>query len=225
MINNEESLIIACRDYQEDHIDELLETTNDEKEHIFGYGYEKKRNNTIKLLNKKPNKKNRKKRKISVRALAIAAILMVTAISAVAYGPIKSYMETVHSDWTEIIFNKQNTNDCMEVYPGYIPKGYKLVENSLVKNFSQYMRFENEEGKIIIIDVSLANGMVALNTERNDYKVVDINGYDSFVCNDLGMATIVWSTGEYVYTIDADLTDILTEETVVKIANELERVK
>ena len=89
--------------------------------------------------------------------------------------------------------------------PSYIPKGFTLVDKSIIDNDATYTYLG--KNKAIVFSQGTKEGWGAsVDNEKSKATVETINGQDYYInySDDLG-STIIWDNGEYLFSLSAEL--------------------
>ena len=165
-------------------------------------------------------KNNRKGLKRGVKALLIAAIiLLIAALTAFAFEPVRNFVFKVYSDCTEFVFHngEKSEGDYLYAEYSYIPDGYELVSNIKTKT-QQKIIYENGSYQIVIKSGVGSDSVLGIDTEQSESGGIVINGYDGYYSINQTSLIVVWSTGKNYHMIKADQCDTITLDVIVRIA-------
>jgi hypothetical protein len=165
-------------------------------------------------------KKNRKGMKRGIKALLIAAIvLLAIAVTAFAFEPFRNIIYKVYTDCTEFVFEsvKGNKDDYLYAEYSYIPEGYILVQNNKTKT-SQKIIYENERYQIVIQTDTGSNSVLGIDTENAEFGDININGFDGYYSINQTSIIVAWSTGRNHHVICADQNNRTNLDDVIQIA-------
>ncbi len=172
---------------------------------------------------KSADKKNRKGMTRGIKALLIAAIiLLAAAFTAFAFEPVRNFVYTVYTDGTEFIFesSRGNKNDYLYADFSYIPDGYKLVSNTKTKTEHRIV-YMNGGNMLTINSYESSGSVLGIDTENAVHGELEINGCVGYYSINQSSLIIVWSTGKYFHIIIADQCDEIGYEDVVQIAQSI----
>ncbi len=193
--------------------DVLIPTDKDERLRDFIRNYEMK----------SAGKKNRKGMTRGIKALLIAAIiLMAAAFTAFAFEPVRNFVFKVYTDCTEFVFSSAKGNEDDYLYADflYIPDGYKLVSNTKTKTQHRIV-YMNGVNMLIIKSDESSGSVLGIDTENAVHGELEINGCVGYYSINQSSIIIVWSTGKYYHIIIADQCDEIGFEDVVQIAQSI----
>lgn len=146
--------------------------------------FETKINNLIKENNRRLLKR-KVKRCLKVASLFLGfSIFIVFKSTDANLKNIITNIKKVFQTHTVFEFSNETENYNVDVQvPTYIPKGYKLIEQSGDKNNCD-MRYENKDGNMIDYSCSVLHSTtVALDTEDAKIETVKIGNYDATFIN------------------------------------------
>lgn len=173
--------------------------------HEFSLEFETKMNNLI-----KENNRRLLKRKVK-RCLKVASLFLVFLGFSIFIGfkstdanlkNIITNIKKVFQTHTVFEFSNETENYNVDVQvPTYIPKGYKLIEQSGDKNNCD-MRYENEDGNMIDYSCSVIHSTtVALDTEDAKIETVKIGNYDATFISKDDLLTLFYEKEDRLFII------------------------
>lgn len=180
----------------------------------------------LRIINRQPVCKNTKPNKTKERfsfnnrlkaVLVAVIIILILAITAMAITPLRNLIIKVYKDCTDIVFNLENRNDFLYAKYDYIPERYKLKSDSQ-KDYYQFVVYTSGCNNLNISTFINEKSVAVIDTENaetSEIMVGDMQGYYSITEKKI---ILIWSTGKYNHRISADLTDEITIDTLVKIA-------
>ena len=188
----------ACILSQEQWINSFLPF----EEHVFSEKHEKKMKA---LFSRIRNNKYHRLTKNAIRAIIIAAIILSLAITAFAIEIVRSYNTyslNVGTFYKAAVSDKTMLNESLIVE--YIPKEYTLV---LEENETHNMikKFRSNNGKKIIIEKYISNGVVFFDTEKYPYEKINYDNIDYFYYNYENFNCVIWTKNNYTYNINSNL--------------------
>lgn len=104
-----------------------------------------------------------------------------------------------------------------ELMFGYIPEGFELVKSSSNES-SIYLKFENKD---LYFSFSLKNieSKIGIDTENGKIEKLTINGYEAVYSENKNINALIWSNGEFAFTIIGDI----PKEDIIKIAENFKK--
>ena len=166
-------------------------------------------------------KKNRKGLKRGVKALLIAAIIvmLIATVSVFAFKPVRNYVFHIFDNYTEFIFKpeKGTGRDFFSAEYLYIPEGFELVSDEKSK-ISQRLLYMNGMNQIVIYSVLNNNDLVKIDTEGSKTGEVEIGNSIGYYSSNEKVIILMWSTGRYYHQIIADACSLITLDDVINIA-------
>lgn len=172
-------------------------------------------------------KKNRKGLKRGIKALLIAAIvLLIAAFTAFAFEPVRNFVYKVYPDCTEFVFEsiKGNKDDFLYAEYSFIPEGYSIVSN-VKTDMGQKIIYENKNNQMLIQSGINSGSVIGIDTENAECGEIQINNYDGYYSINQTSIFVVWSTGKNYHMIKADQCDTITLDVIVRIAQSQQPVK
>ena len=166
-----------------------------------------------------PNNKNTGRIKRSIRAMIIAAaLLLILTLTAFAFEPVRDFIYNIYEDSTEFIFrNKSKRNgDYLFAEYSYIPEGYVLISENRTES-EQTIMLQNKMDRIIISSEK-SNSLLGIDTEKAVTDKISVNGHDGYFSVNQSSIILVWSTGKHYHYIVADLNENISIDVVVQIA-------
>lgn len=166
---------------QEQWVETLSEQ---EEEHTFSRWFDRRMD---RLYSKMRGDRYHHLSRASLSILVAAALIATLMIASVAYGPARRYLIEVFDDHTE--FQTENsglTSIPMDIQFGYIPSGFKLVEQEIdgatcvlskeggVGLVSDY-HFEDDNGRWIDVSKYAAGGQLDTDSEDHSIEVISHN--------------------------------------------------
>lgn len=222
-MTNEEILAEAC-DGAKTRLDAVyLEKINkmeqpaiSKREKIKIYNYIANLDNKINDNLKEYKPKRATKR--TLKAILIAAILLLLfAISSFAFSPVRNFFIKVYNDCSEIVFNISNEEDYLYSEYEYIPEGYKLVSDQKLKN-GQMCIYENHGKRIIIDSGYTENSALVIDTENSTTMDINHNDIVGYYSQTEKSNILVWSIGKCYHCITADISEEISLDELLKIA-------
>ncbi len=165
-------------------------------------------------------KKNRKGMTRGIKALLIAAIiLLIAAFTAFAFEPVRSFVYKVYTDCTEFVFSsvKGNKDDYLYAEYTYIPEGYVLVSDTKTKN-EQKTIYSNGSDQIIIRSVDYNEAVIGIDTENSDSGEIVVGKSVGYYSINKDVIILIWSTGHHFHKIIVDSNGIISLQDVVSVA-------
>ena len=165
-------------------------------------------------------KKNRKGMTRGIKALLIAAIiLLIVAFTAFAFEPVKNFVFKVYSDCTEFVFQsgEKSEGDYLYAEYTYIPDGYELVKDHKGKT-SHNLVYSDGTNEIEIWTRGDKNTTVLIDTEEAKTGELMIGNNVGFYSIARRSIILVWSTGKYHHDITADINENISLDDIVRVA-------
>ena len=220
---DEKTIKAACRSYDEQRLERLMQTLDAAPAHTFSRRYEKRKQAILRRYESYSPGQNRlhghRLSKKTVRVLLAAALLLLLLLgTALAFEPVRHYIFT-YFDGTDIIFRDDGRKDSLKETFTYIPEGYVLEEEKHSKESNYYLYRDKNKNKMSIY-TEINGGSVFINTEDVNYTEVDIQGFTGYYVERSDGLILTWTTGKYSHTIGADFnsTTNLTKAEILKIA-------
>ncbi len=190
-------------------------------EHEFSRSYLNHKRETIKMYENESAEsyyqhsfEKAHRRPIRVRTILIAALIMLFAtasVIAVAKPQIYYVIKEKLRSW-DITFSAESdepSDNTFEVIKPAIPDGFEITMEEQAE-FSYFLTCENNEGKFISYDQSLADGLsVSIDSERSTNETVNIDGEDVIVSRENNITTLIFNDGKYVYRISSNKDETL----------------
>lgn len=165
-------------------------------------------------------KKNRKGMRRGWKALLIAAIiLLVAALTAFAFEPVRNFVYRVYTDCTEFVSKSVKGYDDDYLYANYLylPDGYELVSDDKEKT-EQRTVYSNGSDRIVIRSVKYKTAVIGIDTEGSDSGEIKVANHVGYYSVNDDVIILFWSTGQHYHKIIADMNDKIKLEDVVRIA-------
>lgn len=164
-----------------------------------------------------------KRAAVIVVAFLLTLFTVVMSVEALRLPVIKFFTDifTTHSDITTQV-EDSNIPTIIEKHmvPAYIPNGYEITEETY-NDAGTSIIYENDNGIYIAFDQRLPDTEVALNTENTELIDIKVGMYDGKALSNLGINTIYWSDGNYIYYIAGSV----STDDLVKMGISLEAVQ
>lgn len=160
-----------------------------------------------------------------VAAIVLAALIGLTTMTFSVKALRESFIEFMVQTFEKfslITFNTENEDDTPVVFKkiplGYIPEGYvKDIEEEDASGYLvSYLGKDISDSIIYSQDIAKGSTQVA-NTENTTYEKIIINGCEAMYFENKGAKVVIFTYGEYVFTISATV----DEETIIKIAESI----
>lgn len=214
----------ACVLAQEQWVPAFLKT---EEEHKFSRQFNQRMN---RLYSKMRGGHYHHLTRATLTVLVAVALIAALMIASVGYAPARRYLIEVFDDHTE--FHTKNsglTSISMDMYFGYIPEGYELVEREidgeecaldtkgktgLVADY----HFEDDTGRWIDVSKHPAGGWMGVDSETYPLEILrhdDITYYVSH--SEEGFYGTHWMTGGIQY----DIGEIISREDIMRMAYQM----
>lgn len=193
--------------YMKKYDDEMIENlpNDDELNHTFSDGFNKKMDRLIKDENKNTffiNFKYYSKTAI-VYVVLVTSITLGVTITAYAYRVrIFEIISTVFKEFTSISISSENNPDNYKLIPiesSYIPDGYTIIEK-ICDDYEQRIIYSNDVGnEILYTQTLLTNGNFIIDTEDAQLENLDIDGINVNIVQKNGNTMIYWNDENYFY--------------------------
>ena len=220
---DEKTIKAACRSYDEQRLERLMQTLDAAPAHTFSRRYEKRKQAILRRYESYSPGQNRlhghRLSKKTVRVLLAAALLLLLLLgTALAFEPVRHYIFT-YFDGTDIVFHNEGMHDSLKESFPFIPSGYTL-EKELHDKQSNYYVYRDENKNRLIISSQENGSSVFLNTEDVGYEIVQIQEYTGYYVERNNGLILAWSTGKYHHIIEADVTKTshIEKEDIINIA-------
>lgn len=112
---------------------------------------------------------------------------------------------------------KGNTYSSDEMTFEYIPDGFELVK-SVSNESNVYLKFENN-GLYFSFSLNSIEGKIGIDTENGKIEELTINGYEAVYSENKKINALIWSNGEFAFTIIGNI----PKEDIIKIAEKLKK--
>lgn len=99
----------------------------------------------------------------------------------------------------------------------YIPSGFELVK-SVANESNVYLRFENS-GLYFSFSLNSIGGKIGIDTENGKIEELTINGYEAVYSENKNINALIWSNGEFAFTIIGNI----PKEDIIKIAEKFKK--
>lgn len=155
---------------------------------------------------------------ILVVILSFSAAMSVEAIRT----PVVRFFIEVYEKFSTVFFSAEEDSPSVidlenEVYlPSYLPEGFEVVSQFEDILFIHY-EYENEDGHFIIYEQSVLDTDLSINTEDIETEEIEILDFTGIYFENLGMHSLLWSNGEYIFMVTSDL----KQEEIMRISESL----
>lgn len=159
-------------------------------------------------------------------AILIILIIMFTTVTSVQALRIKALnlLKDIRQQYTSFELKESKNgsaggngvvNWSQAYVPTYLPEGYKAINSSKGKVYSE-IQFKNEQGRLITYTELTEGNKPALDTESAAVtKTVDINGHEGMLVEKNSLVTILWEMDGRIFMIraqtDQDATMMIAE--------------
>lgn len=157
-----------------------------------------RKNNHIKLS-------IRRKVKRGLLAAIIAVVVMFTGLMSVSASrqEIIKFIEENFPQHTQVELSKDSTLPVNKIETEYtltdLPDGYKISEYQK-EDHKIWRVWKNQNGEEIVFSQQLLNTSIGIDNEHN-YKEFDINGYKAYLLEYDSSSILLWTDGDYWFTI------------------------
>lgn len=217
----------TIKNYGEDYIS-VSEECN--VPHEFSKSFEKKMDHLIrreKFLFYSPKARSIL-RKFTAAAASIVVFISSLTLNAVADpNNFASFNMAVYITHTTVtVKNYESAPEFIEEFyePTYLPGSYHCVNKTRIYDepvaWMDY-RYTDWEDSMHFHQTCKANYNVSVNTEESYIEDVKINGYEGFMCSNLGYCYIAWDIGDYILSLDGGF----DEKEMIKIAESVQKVE
>lgn len=158
----------------------------------------------------------------------VAALIALFSVTATGINPfqekIRNFFIETFSAGSIIQFDDNNPiNGTLYSEYTYMPEGYELSERDSHETFEKIV-YKNENGnEIFCISRSNSSSMSSLDTENMKSEEIAINGLTAMYYSSEDFSGIMWSNGEYNYSVYTASGDISKAE-LIKIAESRKNV-
>lgn len=159
--------------------------------------------------------------------ILVAALIAIFSVTATAVNPlherIRNFFVETFSSGSLIQFDDSNSvRGTLYSEYTYIPKGYELVEKKS-SDASERMLYKNDAGNEVVC-VSRKNDPSLSSADSENLKAEEIliNGYTAIYMGNDDFSQVMWSNGEYNYSISSN--EPLSQRELIKIAESRENV-
>lgn len=224
-MNNLQKALLVIEEERSHKYDDLYETP---KLHEFSQRYLLRRGEIISMYERRqvdtathvPT--NRRARKIRLRTILVAALIMLLATTSVIAitKPHIYYVIKEKIDSWKITFTEEGGEDIesdFEVIKPQIPDGFKVDHEEELEN-NYFLSLTNSTGKIITYEQIRPEGTsIRIDSEHSDNISETINGLEVVISKTEQTTTLICNDGEYIYQIYGDANEDLLREMMMKI--------
>ncbi len=213
----------AMESYAEKELEEIPSEEELKKQMQFSKGFEKKIN---KLFEKERRKQTYKtflhySKRIAVMIAIIFTVTTIVVFNVEAFRvKILNFiieMQETHTDIKVEDKQKQDSSlDFEDINFGYVPEGFKCIENIKDEDIL-FIKFSNNHDQEIILQCSPISAKVSIDTENAYSEKVRINGNDGLLVEKGKDNSLVWHDKNNIFRIFSNLP---TEE-IIKIAEKI----
>ncbi|HGM1124452.1 DUF4367 domain-containing protein [Clostridioides difficile] len=217
----QESITIATRII----LDDL--PSNDELNHVFSKGFERKMKKLIKQQ-KRSSLTNKlifySKRTAIVFLIVLASLFTITMSSEALRSRFFELVIRVYEDLTSFVFstNEEDNLSLKNKEPEYIPKGFKEVDR--VDDF--VITYKNDENiEIQYVTDKISSNSIILDTENAKVKDIFVNGYKAKYIRKGTFLQLFWNDNNFIYLLNVDYQNSgeseFYEDILIKIAKSI----
>ncbi len=220
---DEKTIKAACRSYDEQRLERLMQTLDAAPAHTFSRRYEKRKQAILRRYESYSPGQNRlhghRLSKKTVRVLLAAALLLLLLLgTALAFEPVRHYIFTYY-DGTDIIFRDDGRKDSLNEIFTYIPEGYALESKDLSRIANVFTYIDQNNNQLTI--TSTYNGStLSINSEDTACETIKINDSTGILIERETSFILSWSSGKISHLLIADRSETthITKKDVIKIA-------
>ncbi|HBF5457062.1 TPA: DUF4367 domain-containing protein [Clostridioides difficile] len=217
----QESITIATRII----LDDL--PSNDELNHVFSKGFERKMKKLIKQQ-KRSSLTNKlifySKRTAIVFLIVLASLFTITMSSEALRSRFFELVIRVYEDLTSFVFstNEEDNLSLKNKESEYIPKGFKEVDR--VDDF--VITYKNDENiEIQYVTDKISSNSIILDTENAKVKDIFVNGYKAKYIRKGTFLQLFWNDNNFIYLLNVDYQNSgeseFYEDILIKIAKSI----
>ena len=201
--------------------------SNDELNHVFSKGFERKMKKLIKQQ-KRSSLTNKlifySKRTAIVFLIVLASLLTITMSSEALRSRFFELVIRVYEDLTSFVFstNEEDNLSLKNKEPEYIPKGFKEVDR--VDDF--VITYKNDENiEIQYVTDKISSNSIILDTENAKVKDIFVNGYKAKYIRKGTFLQLFWNDNNFIYLLNVDYQNSgeseFYEDILIKIAKSI----
>lgn len=166
------------------------------------------------------------KRAVVIALIAIVSLSAMMSVEAIRTPVIKFIIE-VYEKFTDVCFSVEDDTSYVELtsieevyFPSYIPSGFD-IEAETSDTFYVYYEYVDKNDHYFIFTQQLYNEstILSLNTEGVETEDIETRGQQGIYYENLGVKSVVWTEGGYLFIIRSDL----SKEELFKIAEKTEK--
>ncbi|WP_313242205.1 DUF4367 domain-containing protein, partial [Clostridioides difficile] len=198
--------------------------SNDELNHVFSKGFERKMKKLIKQQ-KRSSLTNKlifySKRTAIVFLIVLASLFTITMSSEALRSRFFELVIRVYEDLTSFVFstNEEDNLSLKNKEPEYIPKGFKEVDR--VDDF--VITYKNDENiEIQYVTDKISSNSIILDTENAKVKDIFVNGYKAKYIRKGTFLQLFWNDNNFIYLLNVDYQNSgeseFYEDILIKIA-------
>nr|MBH7938434.1 DUF4367 domain-containing protein [Clostridioides difficile] len=180
--------------------------SNDELNHVFSKGFERKMKKLIKQQ-KRSSLTNKlifySKRTAIVFLIVLASLFTITMSSEALRSRFFELVIRVYEDLTSFVFstNEEDNLSLKNKEPEYIPKGFKEVDR--VDDF--VITYKNDENiEIQYVTDKISSNSIILDTENAKVKDIFVNGYKAKYIRKGTFLQLFWNDNNFIYLLNVD---------------------
>ncbi|MDR3314471.1 MAG: DUF4367 domain-containing protein [Oscillospiraceae bacterium] len=190
------------------------------EKHTFSSAFEQRMETLIrrqrKLRNRLANTRTQKTL-LALAATFILAVVMVFSVSAL-WEPIVQFVVTTFEKFSSIVFyvDEESPPLTLESFyePTWLPEGYALDTDQTIDTDFDRILFFTKESDVVLLDQGVLNTSINADTEDAVVEHLMVNAYPCFAYKKKGFLTLVWSNGQYAFS----LMGTLAEDEMLRIA-------
>ncbi|ENY8658570.1 DUF4367 domain-containing protein [Clostridioides difficile] len=201
--------------------------SNDELNHVFSKGFERKMKKLIKQQ-KRSSLTNKlifySKRTAIVFLIVLASLFTITMSSEALRSRFFELVIRVYEDLTSFVFstNEEDNLSLKNKEPEYIPKGFKEVDR--VDDF--VITYKNDENiEIQYVTDKISSNSIILDTENAKVKDIFVNGYKAKYIRKGTFLQLFWNDNNFIYLLNVDYQNSgeseFYEDILIKIAKSI----
>ena len=224
-MNNLQKALLIIEEDRAGKYDDLYESP---EPHEFSQGYLKRRGKIISMYEAQqvdtatPAPTYRRARKIRLRTILVAALIMLIAtVSVIAITkPHIYYVIKEKIDSWKITFIEEDNeggDSNFEAVKPLIPEGFTVTQEEELEN-NYFLSLENSSGTIITYEQMQPDGTsIRIDSEHSDNKTETINGFEVVISKTEEAITYVCNDGKYIYLIYGNVDEGLLRHMMMSV--------
>ena len=225
-MNNLQKALMIIEEDRASKYDDLYDSP---EPHEFSQGYLKRRRNILSMYEDcqvgtaTPAPTYRRARKIRLRTILVAALIMLLATASViaitkphVYYVIKEKID----HWAITFIQEDNIGESalIPVWP-QIPEGFSVIEKEATESHF-YLAMEDDDNHIIIFEQLPPDGAsINIDSERNENTIESINETDVVISREGDAIMMLFNDGNYAYHIRGNVSEQMLREMAEDILN------